>query len=162
MLSISIIYSKCGREYEKKEKELIEILKIIGLINKIEEFQKYITMSEKNITQEFRLEKLEAIKQCLIKEIIQNEIMNNKHTKFCRVVSYIYHLIIVISLITGCVCIPAFASLGGIPIGITSSAIRLKISAITVGIKKYKLIIPKKKKKHDKIVLLAKSKSKSI
>ena len=119
-------------------------------------------MSEKNINQEFRLEKLEPIKQCLIKEIIQNEIMNNKYKKFCRVVSYIYHLIIVISTITGCVSIPAFASLGGIPIGITSSAIRLKISAITVGIKKHKLIIPRKKKKHDKIVLLAKSKSKSI
>ena len=31
-------------------------------------------------------------------------------------------------------------------------------TAITAGIKKYKLIIKEKKKKHDKIVLLAKSK----
>ena len=46
----------------------------------------------------------------------------------------------------------------GIPIGITSSAIGLKICAITAGIKKYKSIIKKKKKKHDKIVSLAKSK----
>ena len=45
----------------------------------------------------------------------------------------------------------------GIPIGITSSAIGLKICAITAGIKKYKSIIKKKKKKHDKIVSLAKS-----
>ena len=43
----------------------------------------------------------------------------------------------------------------GIPLGITSSAIGLKICA---GIKKYKSIIKKKKKKHDKIVSLAKSK----
>ena len=50
----------------------------------------------------------------------------------------------------------------GIPIGITSSAIGLKICAITAGIKKYKSIIKKKKKKHDKIVLLAKSKLNSI
>ena len=49
-----------------------------------------------------------------------------------------------------------------IPIEITSSAIGLKICAITAGIKKYKLIIKKKKKKHDKIVLLAKSKLNSI
>ena len=35
---------------------------------------------------------------------------------------------------------------------------RIKISAITTGIEKYKTIIKKKKKKHDKIVLLAKSK----
>ena len=43
-----------------------------------------------------------------------------------------------------------------------SSAIGLKICAITAGIKKYKSIIKKKKKKHDKIVLLAKSKLNSI
>ena len=38
----------------------------------------------------------------------------------------------------------------------------LKIRAITAEIKKYKLIIKKKKIKHDKIVLLAKSKLNSI
>ena len=50
--------------------------------------------------------------------------------------NYIAHLLIVISAITGCVSISAFASLVGIPIGITSSAIGLKICAITAGIKK--------------------------
>ena len=59
---------------------------------------------------------------------------------------------------TGCISTSAFTSLIGISIGITSSAIGLKIFAITAGIKKYKSIIKKKKKKHDKIVLLAKSK----
>ena len=41
-LSFSIFYSKCGHEYEKifKEAELIAILKILGLINNIEEYQK--------------------------------------------------------------------------------------------------------------------------
>ena len=39
----------------------------------------------------------------------------------------------------------------GLPIRITSSSIGLKISAVTAGIKKYKLIIKKKKKKHDKL-----------
>ena len=40
--SISIVYSKCGNEYQKlfKEEESIEILKILGLINNIEEYQK--------------------------------------------------------------------------------------------------------------------------
>ena len=55
-----------------------------------------------------------------------------------------------------------FVSLIGILIGCTSSAIALKICAITAGIKKYKSIIKKKKKKHDKIVLLAKSKLSGI
>ena len=55
-----------------------------------------------------------------------------------------------------------FCFLFGIPIGITSSAIGLKICAINAGIKKYKSIIKKRKKKHDKIVLLAKSKLNNI
>ena len=54
---------------------------------------------------------------------------------------------------TGCVLISALASLVGIPIGITSSTIGLIIYAINAGIKKYKSIIKKKKKKHDKIML---------
>ena len=74
--------------------------------------------------------------------------------------SYTDYLLIVTSTITGCVSISAFASLIGIAIGITSSAIGLKIRATTAVIKKYKSI--KKKKKYDNIVLLAKSKLNSI
>ena len=65
------------------------------------------------------------------------------------------------STITGCVSISLLASLIGIPIGITSFAIRLKICAITAGIKRYKSII-KKKKTDDKIVSLPKAKWNSI
>ena len=67
------------------------------------------------------------------------------------------HLLVVISTITECVSISAFASRVGIPIGIASSSIGLKNLC-----KKYKSITNKKKKKYDKIVLLAKSKLKSI
>ena len=48
------------------------------------------------------------------------------------------------------------------PIGITSSAIGLKICVITAGIKTYKSISNKKKKKHGKVILLARSTSNSI
>ena len=43
-----------------------------------------------------------------------------------------------------------------------SSAVGIKIRAIIVEIKKYKSIIKKKKRKHDKIVLLGKTKLNSI
>ena len=62
------------------------------------------------------------------------------------VLNYIEHLLILVSTITSCVSISAFTSLVGIPIGITSSAIGLKIWVITVGWKKYKSIINKKEK----------------
>ena len=49
-----------------------------------------------------------------------------------------------------------------VPVGIRSSAIGIKICAITAKIKKYGSIIKKKKKKHDKIVLLGKDKLNTI
>ena len=76
--------------------------------------------------------------------------------------NYFEHFRILGSAITGCVSTSAFASLAGIPIGITTSAIGLKICALTAAIKKYKSISKKKKKKHNKIVLSAKSKLNSI
>ena len=60
--------------------------------------------------------------------------------------------------VTGCVFISAFASLVGIPRGITRSAVGSKICIITEWIKKCKSINKKKKKKQDKIELLGKSK----
>ena len=88
--------------------------------------------------------------------------MSKKHKKVSRVLNYISYSLIVIPTITGCVFISASASLVRIPIGIASSAMRLEICVITAGIKKYKPIIKEKSKKHDKIILLAKSKLNSI
>ena len=88
--------------------------------------------------------------------------MSKKHKKVCSTLNYIEHFLILAFTITGCVSISAFASLVGIPKGITSSVIRLKICAITEGIKKCKSIIKEKKKKYKKVVLLAKSKLNSI
>ena len=72
--------------------------------------------------------------------------------KVCTALNYIKHVLILASTITGCISISDFASLIGIPIGIRGSIVRLKLCAITAGIKKYKSIIDKKKKKHDIIV----------
>ena len=46
----------------------------------------------------------------------------------------------------------------GIPIGITSSMVGLRSCVITAAIKRYKSVTEKKKRRHDKIVLLEKSK----
>ena len=71
-------------------------------------------------------------------------------------------MLILVSAVTGCVSISAFASFVAIPVGITSSAVRIKTCAITAGMKKYKSIINKKKKKHDKIVHWGKDKLNTI
>ena len=74
--------------------------------------------------------------------------MSKRHEKVCRTVNYIEHFLILASTITEYISISAFASLLDIPIGITCSAIGLKICAIAAGIKNYKSIIKKKKKKY--------------
>ena len=98
-------------------------------------------MLAENINQEFRLKRIDGIRNYLIEVISQNKSMSKEHKKVFTVFTAF-----------------AFASLVGIPIGISSFTIGLKISIITAGIKKYKSMNKKKKKKHDKILLLAKSK----
>ena len=61
--------------------------------------------------------------------------MSMQHHKLCRVLNYLGHRLILASVITGCASISAFASLLGIPTGITSSAIGLKICATAAAIK---------------------------
>ena len=122
-------------------------------------------MSEENINQEFRLKNIDETRNYFLEEIKQNELMSKKHKKVCTTLNYIEQFLILASTNTGCISISAFASFLGIPISITISAIGLTISAIrptTAETKNYKSIIKKKKKNHDKIVLLAKSKLNSI
>ena len=114
-------------------------------------------MAEENISQEFRVKNKDQTKNYLIEEINRNELMCNKHEKVCTTLNYIEHFLILTSTLTGCVSISAFSSLVGNPIEISSSVIGLNICAITAELKKHKPIIKKKKEKHDKIVLLAKS-----
>ena len=66
--------------------------------------------------------------------------------------------LILASAITGCISIFDFTSFIVFPIEITSCTIGLKIYVVTAEIKKYQSINERKKNKHDKILLLAKSK----
>ena len=69
--------------------------------------------------------------------------MNKKYKKVCATLNPIDDPLILAFLF---IIISAFASLLGIPIGIISSVTGLKFCVVTAGIKRYKLIIKKKKK----------------
>ena len=84
-------------------------------------------ISEEKISQELRLKNLDETRNYLIEEIHRNELISKMHKKICKTLNYIEHFLILGSTITGCISISAFVSLVGIPIGITSSAIGLKI-----------------------------------
>ena len=98
-------------------------------------------MFEENISQEFRLKNVDETRNYFLEAITQNELMSKKDKKVCTSLNYIENFLLLASTINGCISI---------------FAIGLKFFAITAGMKKYKSII--KKKRHDKIVLLAKSK----
>ena len=110
------------------------------------------------MSQESILKNTDETRNDFFEEIKQNELMSRKRKKVSTTLNHIAHFRILTSTITGCISISAFSSLICIPVGITSSIIGLKICAITAGINKYNSIIKKKRKKHDKIVLFAKSK----
>ena len=118
----------------------------------------YTIMSEENISQEFRLKNIDETRTYFIKEINQNELMSKKHKKVCRLLiilnTYLFQFLQLL-------CAFPFLFLL-FQIGITSSAIGLRFCAIAARIEKYKSIIKKKKKKHDKVALLAKLNLNSI
>ena len=100
------------------------MLKILSLINNTEEYQKIYNHVWR---------KQDETEKYLIEEINWSESMSKKHKKVSKTLNYTKHLILACK-ITGWVSIAAFSSLVGIPIGITSSTIGLKICAITAGI----------------------------
>ena len=75
----------------------------------------------------------------------------------CRTLNYFALFYIFVSAVSGFVSISSYTSLVDISVSMTSSAVGFKICALTAGIKKYKLI-KKKRKKHNNIVLFAKTK----
>ena len=70
----------------------------------------------------------------LIEEINQNELISEKHKMICITLNYIEHFLVVASTITRYVSISAFASLIGITMQIESSVIKINICTKTPGI----------------------------
>ena len=105
---------------------------------------------------------LSKIENYFIEEINQRKSFNKKLSKYVAVFDYIDKILIVLSAATGGVSIFLFTSIVGASVGITSASFTL-IFSLTTGINKIFLSTTrKKKKKHDKILMLAKSKLSSI
>ena len=83
-------------------------------------------------------------------------------SKYIIIFDYIDKILIVLSAATGGVSIVSFTSVIGLPVGIGNASFTLIFSLTTGIIKKLLNITRNKKKKHDKILMLAKSKFNSI
>ena len=85
---------------------------------------------------EFRLRNIDEKRNYPLEEIKHNYLMSEKYKKTCKYLNYVENLLILVSTVTGYASISEFTSLVRVSVGITSSAVGLKICGITAGIKK--------------------------
>ena len=110
----------------------------------------------------FRLNEISKTENCFDQEIREQKLNSRKLCKYVAVFDYIDKVLIVLSATSGGVSIISFTSVIGTPVGIASASYTL-IFSLTTGISKTLLSTTRNKtKKHDKILMLAKSKLNSI
>ena len=112
--------------------------------------------------QQFRLNKINEIKDYFIAEIKERELMSKRLSKYIASFDYFDKSLIVLSVATGSISIASFATVIGAPVGMMSASCSLAFSITTGFVKKFLKTIRNKKKKHNKIVMLARSKLNSI
>ena len=88
--------------------------------------------------------------------------MSEKLSKYISFFDYFDKPLIVLSVTNGGVSIVSFATAIGAPIGITSASFSLAFSLCTGPVKKLLKATRNKKNKHNKIIMLARSKLNSI
>ena len=112
--------------------------------------------------QHFRLNKINEIKDYFVAEIKERELMSKKLSKYIAFCDYFDKSLIVLSATSGSISIPSFATVIGTPVGIASASLSLTFSLSTGIVKKLLKTTRDKKKKHNKIIMLASSKLNSI
>ena len=120
------------------------------------------TCSNLSSQTKFRLDEINEIKDYFNSEI-QERNMSKNLSKYIAAFDYFDKALIVLSTTSGRrISIISFESVIGVPVRIASASFTLVFSLTTGIIKKLLKITQSKKKKHNKIAMLAKSKLNSI
>ena len=110
----------------------------------------------------FRLSPIIGIENYFYQEINQRKSCSKKLNEYVTTFDYIDKILIVLSATSSGVSIISSTSIIGAPVGIATASLTLIFSLTTAIVKKLLNITRNKKKKHDKILMLAKSKLNSI
>ena len=123
-----------------------------------------IEIDKANLTDQtkYRLNEIIKIENHFNSEINQRKSCIEKLIKYVTTFDYIDKVLIVLSATSGGVCVISSVSALGAPVRIAGASLTLMFSLKTGIIKKLLSITRNKKKKHDKILMLAKSKLNSI
>ena len=89
----------------------------------------------------FQTKQIDERGNYLLEVLEHNDLISGKHKRVFRPLNYTKHFIVFISAVSGYVSISAFASLVSVPVGIASSAVGIKICAITHSHEKRKDIL---------------------
>ena len=118
----------------------------------------------KNISneQQFRLNKINEIKDYFLAEIRETELISKNISKYIASLDYFDQSLNVLSGLSGSISIASFATIIGAPAGTIGASCGLTFSIKSGFVKKFLKTIRNKKKKHNKIVMLARSKLNSI
>ena len=108
------------------------------------------------------LSEITGIKNYFHQEINQRKLCIKKLSNYVTVFNYIDKILIVLSAVIGGVSIISFTSIVGALVGIAIANFTLIFFLATGLIKKLLSITKNKKKRHDKILMLDKSKLNSI
>ena len=110
----------------------------------------------------FRLNEIAGIKNYFYQDINQQKTCGKKLSRYVTIFYSIDKILIVLGATTGGISIISFTTTIGAPVQIASARFTLIFSLTTGIIKKLLNITRNKKKKHNKILMLAKSKLNSI
>ena len=103
----------------------------------------------------FRLSEITEIEIYFYQEINQRKSCSKILSKYVTAFDYINKILIALSAATGAVSIISFGSVVGAPVGIANASFTLIFSVTTGIIRKLLSITRNKKKKHEKILMLA-------
>ena len=115
-------------------------------------------ISKLNDLTKFRLDEINKIKDYLNSEVKERKDIIKKISKYIVAFDYADKLFITLSASFGTFSIVSHATVVGIPVGIAGASLTLIFTVTTGIIKKILNITRKKKKKHNKIITVARNK----
>ena len=143
-------------------KRMIELLKEYLRMHNIIELTDMTKPSSSERVNKYRLDEINKIGDYFDNEIKERKDIIKKLNKYIVSFDYLDKIFIALSASFGTLSIASYASVVGIPAGITGASLTL-VFTIGTGISKSLLKLTKKrKKKHNKIILVAKNKLNAI
>ena len=112
--------------------------------------------------QQFRLNKINEIKDYFLAEIRERELMSKNLSKYIASLDYFDKSLNFLSILSGSISLGSFATVIGAPAGITGVSCCFKFSIASGFVKTFLKTMRNKKKKHNQIVMLARSKLNNI